>query len=176
MTAHPRPLIVIAMLPPDVFALADGLRRVHFPPESNRLPAHLTLFHALPPSCESELRSLLADLGKEFAPVPARLTGVISLGRGTALGVDSPDLLRLRDIIANRFAGNLTAQDSHRPRLHITVQNKVTATEARDLQAELAAKVMPRSFEFPGLALHFYDGGPWQAAGNWRFRVGRKRR
>ena len=55
MTA-PAPLIVSALLDPDSFAWLDGLRRAHFPAERNLLDAHLTLFHALPPSLEPELR------------------------------------------------------------------------------------------------------------------------
>ena len=31
------------------------LRRAHYPPERNRVPAHLTLFRHLPPSVEGEL-------------------------------------------------------------------------------------------------------------------------
>ena len=49
------PYIVTAELPGNVFALADGLRRAHFPPERNKLAAHVTLFHALAPSLREEL-------------------------------------------------------------------------------------------------------------------------
>lgn len=165
-----RPLIITAALPPDLFTLADRLRRAHFPPERNHLSAHVTLFHAIPPSAEGEARRTLADLAAMHSPPPARLTGVISLGRGTALGIESRALLALRDDIADRFAGLLTAQDSHRPRLHVTVQNKVTAEMARALQADLSKTITPRDFAFPALELHFYDGGPWEFAGRFAFR------
>ncbi|WP_144095203.1 2'-5' RNA ligase family protein [Croceicoccus sediminis] len=165
-----RPIIITATLPPDLFAFADRLRQAHFPPERNFLSAHLTLFHAIPPSCEGEVRRVIADLTGEFAPPPARLLGIRSLGRGTALDIESRDLLNLRDMIANRFAGSLTAQDDHRPKLHVTVQNKVSPQEAKALQAQLAPQVRARDFAFPGLEMHFYDGGPWEEAGRWKFR------
>lgn len=163
------PLIVTALLPPDLFAEANQLRKTHFPAERNFLDAHVTLFHALPPASNRELRELLSRLAREHRPPKAKLTGAVSLGRGTALALDSPPLLALRDIIADRFHGLLTAQDQHRPRLHITVQNKVRPDPARELLNELRSRIVPREFTFVGLAMHAYLGGPWAAQGEWRF-------
>lgn len=170
------PLIVTAALPPEIFSYANGLRTAHFPSERNHLSAHLTLFHALPPSVEPELRGLLADLAGDWPPLPASLDRVLSLGRGTALHVESPQLLALRDRIAERFAGCLTPQDNHRPRLHITIQNKVTSEEARNLQGSLSAVFIPRAFAIPAIEAHYYRGGPWQAAGRWSLRGRRGQR
>ncbi|MCW1382864.1 2'-5' RNA ligase family protein [Novosphingobium sp. KCTC 2891] len=164
------PLIVTATLPPPVHAWADALRRAHFPPERNVLSAHVTLFHALPPFAQDEAKAVLADLAKRTAPVAARLERVMDLGRGTAFAISSPDLLVVRAEIAERFHGLLTQQDQQKPRLHVTVQNKVTTAEARTLQRELAEVFIPRDFAFAGLELHFYRGGPWEAAGRWAFR------
>ncbi|HVL29354.1 MAG TPA: 2'-5' RNA ligase family protein, partial [Sphingomicrobium sp.] len=50
------PLIVTAELAAPDLARLDGLRRLYYPPERNRLPAHLTMFRALPPSLEDEAR------------------------------------------------------------------------------------------------------------------------
>ena len=72
--------------------------------------------------------------------------------------------------LADRFHGLLTPQDEHRPRLHVTVQNKVSIEEAKALQAELAPRVQPRDFAFTGLGLHAYLGGPWERLGNFAFR------
>lgn len=164
------PLILTAELPGDLHRWATGLRRQHFPPERNFLEAHVTLFHALPPQVEDELRTSLARLAGETAPLPARLEGLMNLGRGTALRLTSPALLELRAAIAERFRGMLTAQDQHPPRLHVTIQNKVSPEEARRLQVELAGLVMPRAFTVPGLALHRYRGGPWEPVRRFAFR------
>jgi hypothetical protein len=164
------PLILTAVLPPDLHRWATALRRAHFPPERNHLEAHVTLFHALPPQVEDELRALLARLAGERAPVPARLDGVMNLGRGTALRLFSPAMLDLRASIAEHFRGLLTAQDNHPPRLHITIQNKVSPTAAKALQAELAGTFAPRDFAFPGMALFRYRGGPWEAVRRFAFR------
>ncbi len=168
--ADAAPLIVTAELPPDLHRWATELRRHHFPPERNYLDAHVTLFHALPAQLEDELRSLLARLAGASPPVPARLDGLLNLGGGTALRLVSPAMLELRRDIAERFHGMLSGQDSHAPRLHVTIQNKVTSAEARALQATLTGSFMPRDFAFPALALHRYRGGPWEALRRFAFR------
>ena len=164
------PLIVTATLPAPLQGWAEGLRRAHFPPDRNVLAAHVTLFHALPGFVLGEARALLASLAKETAPVKARLEKVMDLGRGTAFAIASPAMLDLRAMVAEHFHGLLSQQDQQRPRLHVTVQNKVTTAEARALQATLASAFQPREFTFAGLELHHYRGGPWEAAGAWRFR------
>jgi hypothetical protein len=164
------PLIVTGTLPADLQSWANALRQAHFPPERNHLQAHVTLFHALPPFAEDEVRELLARLAAEFAPPRAQLSAIMALGGGTALRIDSAALLAVRALIADRFHGQLSAQDDQRPRLHVTVQNKVSGQEAKALQAELAVTFAPRDFAFAGLALHAYRGGPWDTLGTWRFR------
>ena len=60
--AAPAPIIVTALMGGADFAWADGLRRAHFPPERNWLPAHITLFHHLPPSLLDEVAARLKRL------------------------------------------------------------------------------------------------------------------
>ena len=164
------PLIVTALLPDDLQGWANRLRQVHFPPERNYLDAHVTLFHAIPPMCEAEAREVLANIARDEGRVEGRLLGIMSLGGGTALKLESQAMLDIRDRIADRFHGMLTAQDQHRPRLHVTVQNKVKSAEAKALQAELAPQVEPRDFAFKGLGLYAYIGGPWEHLKSWSFR------
>lgn len=164
------PLILTAELPPDLHRWATKLRRAYFPPERNFLEAHVTLFHALPPQVEDELRTVLVRLAAEIAPPSARLEGLMNLGRGTALRLASPALLDLRGVITEHFRGMLTAQDQHPPRLHVTIQNKVAPEQARQLQKALAGMVTPRDFAVPGLGLHRYRGGPWEQVRRFAFR------
>ena len=164
------PLIVTAQLPREMHGRFTALRRAHFPPERNYLEAHVTLFHALPPQCLGEATTYLKRLAADFAPPAGQVEGLMSLGRGTAIKLSSPALLELRDRIADHFGGMLTQQDQHRPRLHVTIQNKVTGAEAKALQAALAGTIPPEAFAFRGLALHRYLGGPWELAKEFAFR------
>lgn len=172
------PFIVTAVLPPDLQGFAEGLRRAHYPPERNHLHAHVTLFHAFAPSLLEELRDYLPQVAARFAAPEGAVKGVMDLGRGTAIALDAPQLLDLRETIAAHFHGSLTAQDLHEPRPHITIQNKVTRQEARALQAALPQRLAPwiakGRFAFPALALHRYRGGPWEAVKTCAFR-GRER-
>lgn len=174
----PQPFILTAVLPPDLQGFAEGLRRAHFPPERNHLHAHVTLFHAFAPSLLEELTDFIPRIAAEFAPPQGCVKGVMDLGKGTAIALETPQLLVLRAMIAEHFRGSLTAQDLHEPRPHITIQNKVTKEEARALQASLPAVLAPwiarGTFAFPALALHRYCGGPWEHLKTCAFR-GRER-
>lgn len=163
------PIIVTALMGAADFAWADGLRRAHFPPERNMLSAHITLFHHLPPSLLPELSDRLKGLCRGPAPV-ATLAAVMSLGQGVAYRIDSPGLMAMRDALADAFTGLLTPQDQARPRLHVTVQNKVKPDVAKALATQLAADFRPRAFAIAGLAAWHYRGGPWDLAMKAMFR------
>jgi hypothetical protein len=164
-----KPLLITAELPRDVLAWADGLRRAHYPPEKNRLRAHVTLFHALPPSAEGEVRRLLAELARA-APPAARIIGVWDMGPGTAFDLASEGMVTLHVQMAERFHGLLGWQDDRKLRLHITVQNKVSPEVAKALQSVLEATFTPRTFRFHGFGLYAWDEGLWQPIAYYPFR------
>ena len=164
-------LIVTAELGAQDFAWFDALRRRHYPAERNQVPAHLTIFHALPPSAEGEARRALAALACQGEP-RAMVVGLLDLGGGVAFRIRSEELDELREQLAGIFHGLLGPQDAHGWRPHITVQNKVPNREAQALVAELERDFRPRPLKIAGLALHRYLGGPWQKLAGWRFRGG----
>ena len=164
------PFILTADLPPDLHSWATGLRTRFFPPERNYLEAHVTMFHALPAPYHAEIDGLLKRTARYDPDIPARITGISSLGRGTAIAIDSPMLMSVREGIVDSLHDVLTAQDRHKPRFHITVQNKVSSEEAKRVQAILRDQVEPRDFWFPSMTLHRYLGGPWERVKTYRFR------
>lgn len=164
------PIIITSEMGKADLAWANGLRRAHFPPERNYLDAHITLFHHLPPSNLAEIKSRLAALASDCPPPLAHITEVIMLGRGVAYRVESPELLSIRDELAAQFRGLLIPQDQARPRLHITIQNKVEPAVARTLHAQLSASFKPRPLAISGLAAHYYRGGQWEHIATWSFR------
>lgn len=162
-------LIITAEIAAADLAWLDQLRRTYYPPERNQLPAHLTMFHALPPSSEAEARSALARRSAE-APPRALIEGLMDLGGGVALRIVSDDLDRIRDELAEEFHGLLGAQDAGGWRPHVTIQNKVATREARALLAKLSREFRPRSLKIGGLGLHRYLDGPWENLASMRFR------
>ena len=162
-------LIVTAELAQPDLAWLDALRRRHFPPERNHLQAHLTMFHALPPSSEHEARARLAAIAR--MPLPrALVAGLMDLGGGVAFRVVSDELDRVREELAAGFHGLLSAQDSGGWRPHVTIQNKVAPKVARELRASLEQSFQPRPLGISGLGLHRYLGGPWERLAVYSFR------
>lgn len=164
------PIIITAEMGKTDQGWANALRRTHFPPERNYLDAHITLFHHLPPSHLPEVRAMVSRLTSECPPPQAALTGVILLGRGVAYRVDSSELLAIREEMANAFRGLLIPQDQARPRLHITVQNKVEPSVAKALHSELEADFEARPLTITGLSVYYYRDGPWEPIMRWAFR------
>ena len=162
-------LIVTGELAPPDFAWLNDLRRRHYPAERNQLPAHLTMFHAIPPSAESELRQLLRVMA-EGSPPRAWIAGVMNLGGGVALRIASDEFDRIREELAQRLRGLLTAQDSAGWSAHITIQNKVPPREAKALIQALGNQFEGRPVRISGLGLHHYLGGPWESLRTFPFR------
>lgn len=162
-------LIVTAEIAPPDFGWLEHLRRKHYPAERNRLPVHLTMLHALPPSAETEARTRLAEFAKHRPPT-AMIEGLMDLGGGVAFRVVSPQLDRIRGELADIFHGLLGAQDAAGWRPHVTVQNKVPPKTARALKESLEREFRPRPLAIRGLGLHRYLGGPWEAIADYPFR------
>jgi hypothetical protein len=173
----PGPIIVTALFDPADFAWLDRLRKAHFPPERNLVPAHLTLFHHLPPSLESELHQRLHGEAFTLPPPPAMLAEVMRLDRGVAFRVECAELDMIREELSEAFAGMLTPQDRGGWRPHVTIQNKVAPREAAALHASLSADFRPRPLGIAALASWRYDGGRWLPLARFPFnRSGRFRR
>jgi hypothetical protein len=163
------PLIVTALFGDGDNGWLQELRRAHYPAERNQVPAHLTLFRHLPPSVEGELRRRLASCAATPAP-EAAIAGIMDLGEGTALRVESEGLEDLRQDLALALRGLLTPQDMTPWRPHVTIQNKVEPKEARSLQARLRAGFERRPLAIRGLGLWRYLDGPWAPVRSWAFR------
>lgn len=168
------PHLVLAILPDALQARLDTLRRAHYPPARNHHPAHCTLFHAMPGMVAAELGGLLATLTAQAPPPQITIDRVIDLDSGTALRVFSPELVALRETIADHFHGLLTGGDAVPPRLHVTIQNKVDRPTARALQRTLAASWHPAEGRIAAFTVHRVVEGAWVPAGTWRFRRQRR--
>ena len=155
------PIIVTALFGPGDDGWLQQLRRTHYPAERNRVPAHLTLFHQLPPSLAPELSDRLA-LAAAAPPPAAMIGGLMDLGEGTAFRVESPALEAIRDELADAFYGLLMPQDQAPWRPHITIQNKVEPGAARALQRQIGATFEPRPLLIRALASWLYLDGPWE--------------
>ena len=165
------PLILTLGFDAATFARLDTARRAYFPPERNLIPAHLTLFHALPGKAIAAVAARLTEVTAATSPLPLRIASLRFLGRGVAYEVEAPALRALRATLAEAWRDWLTPQDRQGWRPHVTVQNKVAAEQARATLAELQADFTPWDATGEGLLLWHYRGGPWDAAGRFPFSV-----
>jgi hypothetical protein len=137
--------------------------------ERNRVPVHLTMFHALPPSAQDEVKRRLSLAARQPPPC-ASIAGLMDLGGGVAFRVVSEELDAIRDGISDHLHGLLGAQDAAGWRPHVTIQNKVPPKVARALLAGLEQSFHPRPLGIAGLSLHRYSGGPWETVARYPFR------
>lgn len=147
----------------------DAQRRAYFPARRNHVPAHCTLFHQLPGDREQAVRATLARVCADAVPFTTFAAGLLNFGRGVAYALDAPRLVALRQDLAIAFGPWLSEQDRQRYRPHITIQNKADPAQARRLLASLEDDFAPFPVRIEGLSLWHYRGGPWDAAGHYRF-------
>ncbi|MGQ7792268.1 2'-5' RNA ligase family protein [Faunimonas sp. B44] len=164
-----RPFVLTLEMDGESFARLDALRRRHYPPDRNQVPAHVTLFHQLPGDRAREIKGLLQACARGQRPFELRAVSVKSIGTGVAYFLESPQLSALRNGLAAEWSHWLVDQDRMGFRPHVTIQNKVTPKEAERLQRELAAGF--RAFSVRGVGLHLwrYQGGPWESVQLFRF-------
>lgn len=138
----------------------ESLRQRWFPPELNRIPAHLTLFHTLPES--NEMTSALAAIAAGQSAFQMRVAQVRSIGRGVVFFLESSDVTRLHHTLSTEFEHVLSAQDRQGFRPHVVAQNKVAPATAKETLALLQAGFQPWMCQAIGIDLWRYLGGPWQ--------------
>ena len=135
------------------------LRKRYFPPHRNFLEAHATLFHRIPAEGLVALEKVVAEVAPR--PFEIRLSRPYSLGRGVAIRIESSLLISLRNQLASALHADLSAQDKQPYAPHVTIQNKVTAEEARESLIEIRREWLPGVAQVEGIDLWEYLGGPW---------------
>jgi hypothetical protein len=159
--AKASPLVLALAVEPAAQAEFEAQRHRYFPAALNRVPAHISLFHALPGAEVHSIKELLREAAARTAPFPLEVRDVKKLGRGVAYALTSDILVALHGELRKAWLPWLTAQDQQGYRPHVVVQNKVDSGEARVVYAKLAAAFRPYTVQATGLLLWRYMGGPW---------------
>lgn len=165
------PLILTAALDEAAQDWFEDLRRTHYPPERNRVPAHLTLFHSLPGKQERAVAEAVKAACRGRAPMTLQVRGPWFLGQGVAYRIASPEL-ELEALRAELFAAFepwLRPQDLAPFRPHVTIQNKADPAEARALLEELQHAFEPFEVAAEAVEVWRYHDGPWELAGRVPF-------
>ena len=163
-----QPLIVTLELDDVSFSFFNTLRKKHFPAAINFIDAHLTLFHHLPANEPSIYDDLKAWSGEQTL-LDLPVTEIKSIGKGVAYKVESLALLSLHKAMQQQWKAWLTPQDGQKLWPHVTVQNKVSAAEARSTLALLQETFQPFAACGLGFRLWSYEGGPWKFLDSFPF-------
>lgn len=165
-----RPLILTLKIDSASFEFFDDLRRKYFPPQRNFLAAHVTLFHHLPGDKLVEITSNLEEISDQTVIFSLEFTKWRFLGKGSAMAIESAELLRLRTRLSKLWEADLTAQDRQKFQPHITVQNKVAPGEARLLFEKLSTDWQTQTGFGEGLTLWHYVAPEWELEREFLFR------
>ncbi len=164
----PRPLILTLGVDAGSQARFEAERRRYFPTRLNRIPAHISLFHALPGEDEAAIRAVSSGQAQR-TPFALEVYDLMRLGRGVAYAVRAPELDQLHRALRDAWLPALSRQDQQPFRPHVVIQNKVDPGEARALYDRLAARFRPWTIRARSLLLWHYEGGPWSAAAEFPF-------
>lgn len=132
------------------------------------MPAHVSLFHALPGTEIAAVTATLVEVCGRTPGFDLWPDAPVSLGRGVAVRYGSETLGRVHAELSRLWAAWLTPQDRQRFKAHVTIQNKVAPAEARALLHSLDFGAIPVC-RVEGLRLWRYRGGPWDEAGTFLF-------
>lgn len=166
---HGRPFLVTLGLDVETFARLDRLRNHYFHAARNVVPAHVSLFHKLPPDEGESVAAALGEVAASSGPIPVRLGALKFTGGGVMAGVESPGLSAVHRELSRRFDRWLTPQDRQPYRPHVTIMNKAERAEASRAFEELRIGWSPWDGVGESLLLWEYLGGPWRAAAAYRF-------
>ncbi|GBR48089.1 2'-5' RNA ligase family protein [Gluconobacter roseus] len=163
------PLVLTLEMEKSAQDWAQSMRERHFPKERNIVPAHVTLFHALP----SDTADIICAYFTRPRPTPSiRIDAPFLLGRGVAYRIASPEMQQIRAELAALIpAERRTPQDRKSWHPHLTIQNKVSPQQARELLKDLSREYKACQTYAVALRLWRYLDGPWELLSRLPFTI-----
>ena len=158
-TTMSQPLILTLQLDPFAQTFYENLRRRHFPPERNLIPAHLTLFHQLPD--KDSTYTTVRELARIHSGPPARPqhSPVDRARRCHLLPIRTTRLTPLRSLAriqgSTHSPGPPALPTAHRHPKQGRSRNRIGYA----LRARCPFVAPPNGI---GLTLWRYLGGPWK--------------
>jgi hypothetical protein len=151
-------MIITARLNPEAQQMLNQLREDFFPKERNFIDAHLTLFHNVP-------EGIVQHLPKLHPPLNALLGNPFFLGFGFAIEVRCPELDSWRKQVLE-LPFDFTPQDQRHKKLHVTIQNKVESSLAKEDFKRFSLSWGATQGTIEGLDFWRYLNGPWESMGS----------
>ncbi|KAH9859483.1 hypothetical protein IAQ61_011264 [Plenodomus lingam] len=155
----------------------NQMRKQHFPKRLNHIPAHLTLFHALPHSQLAMIEQGLSQMSLSIQPFAVSTGKPFRMRKGIGVNVDVGynKLKHVHCQLQSQWEPFLSEQDAGGFRPHWTVMNKVDDGERVKSAFETIGKELSRRREEGsalGLDLWRYNGGKWEWTREFTFGQG----
>jgi 2'-5' RNA ligase len=170
LTPGAAPFILTLEMDGEAFAALDQLRRRYYAPERNLVPAHITLFRALPSERGREIKGFLTQIAATQKPIEISPGEVKTMENGVAIFLHSPQLAALRQELAREWGPWLDAPDKAGFRPHVTIQTTLDDAQAHRTRQAIAATFRPQRVKGVGLHLWRFRDGPWESERVFRFR------
>ncbi|KAI4125465.1 MAG: hypothetical protein LQ338_004223 [Usnochroma carphineum] len=139
-----------------------ALRNQYFPPNLNKLSAHVALFRALPGSELPAIEAAVQDVVRQKHPFPISTGKPFLLSRGVGLEVLVPPAQEIFRTLKAQWGSFLSKQDQSF-RAHYTIQNKVEDKDiARKTLEEVQKSFAGSTGMVNGLSLYLYSKGYWK--------------
>lgn len=142
-------------------ARVTALRTKYFPPELNRLNAHVALFRALPGSQLPTMEDDILEVARQQQAFPISTDKPVLMAHGVGLDVQAPESRKIYTELEEKWNEFLSNQDkSFKP--HYTVQNKVPRRVSEKAWEDIKREWEGSQGEVDGLTLWRYDKGYWR--------------
>lgn len=162
-TAQPESEIYVLTLNTDAehHKRVTDLRTKYFPPNLNKLSAHITLFRALPGSKLPMIQEAIQDVVQQYHPFFVSTGAPFMLAHGVGLVVRADPAQEIFQALKERWISFLSKQD-HSFRPHYTIQNKVEDRSIVEKTSdEIRGTFTGSRGTANGLTLHLYYKGYW---------------
>ncbi|KAL8957733.1 MAG: hypothetical protein Q9183_005980, partial [Haloplaca sp. 2 TL-2023] len=141
--------------------VVTDLRTKYFPPQLNKLSAHITLFRALPGSQLSRIEKDIHEIAQQHHPFFISTGKPHKFVEGVSLDVRAVPAQEIYHALKARWTTFLSKQD-HIFRPHYTIQNKVPEKEVVEkTMDEIQGSFTGSRGTADGLTLHRYEKGYW---------------
>lgn len=167
--------VLTLRLSPALHDTLNDLRTRYFPPERLKVPAHLTLFHALPHSELPSVVDTLESVAARTRPFKVATGEAFKLGKaGVAIapGEGTSEGAHVHAELRERWSRWLSKQDAKAFKAHWTVQNKVEDEEKVEQtfgEVQRWTKEVGARGEADGLVLWRYNYGRWEFERDFAF-------
>ncbi|GAA6038946.1 hypothetical protein JCM8097_000587 [Rhodosporidiobolus ruineniae] len=167
--------VLTLALSPSLHDPLNALRTRYFPSHRLKVPAHLTLFHALPHSRLADVVEDVKAVARRTRPFEVKTAEAFLLGKqgvAVAPGTGKNEGAKVHAELRERWKDFLSKQDSKNFHAHWTVQNKVDDEEevkATFEEVKRWAKEEGATGTADGLELWRYEYGRWLPEAEFKF-------